>query len=784
MNLRNSFIILCLVLFVNPSPIFAQWVSTTMPGSPLSEVYSLCVKDSELFAGTVDGVYKSSDNGAHWQEVNPILPARAYQPTVWSLTVNGKYLIAAFSECNVYISSDDGASWTSSGGEGFGTTPLITAASENYILGGNVTFATYRSTDNGASWAELGSPYAVRSIAMQDSIALASGYAGWAGVPIGIFRSNDYGATWNLMHECQPEEVRGNPIALSGIRAVAGITDYPNCYALSSTDAGLTWPDSVNINCNSINSIVFSPVQSGINFVFAGTDSGVFRSSDNGAHWAAENNGLTSTLVYSLACTMQGAGGQTTLFAGTGGGLFFSTDFGDTWSQTLGPSQWVYTSDGSTLYAGASNGTYYSIGVLGQKFDYKYCSVIYRSTDDGQNWAEMYSGYLDRNAQATSLAVAHDNSNGLHLLAEGAWSPPPYVQSYLVLSSSTDKGVSWKTTYNDSVLVQGALMASSSIVLMSAIGNSILSAYVFRSTDAGNTWTIVDTVPAYMKALSTDGNKIYVGGSILRSSRVTATLTQYLEVSTDQGITWAHVASPLDSQKTVSNPTTDTLSVITSLYATGPHLLIGMEAYEFYESVLELSVVNGGGLYHLVQDGSTWDLVDSALMGRSVFGFAASGSSIFAATDSGVFRSTNDGTSWTDISSGMNNIYVQSLFVSGSYLFASTSNGLWKRPLSEITSVGRSQSATMIPESYSLSQNYPNPFNPATIIKYQLPENSIVTLKVFDVVGREVLTLVNAVQHAGSYTIHFDGSALASGVYMYRLTTEHFIDVKKMILLK
>lgn len=89
-----------------------------------------------------------------------------------------------------------------------------------------------------------------------------------------------------------------------------------------------------------------------------------------------------------------------------------------------------------------------------------------------------------------------------------------------------------------------------------------------------------------------------------------------------------------------------------------------------------------------------------------------------------------------------------------------------------------------IPEKFSLSQNYPNPFNPSTIIRYTIPVSGMVSLKVFDLLGREVNTLLNGYQNAGSYTVNFSGDGLSSGIYIYRLSTGGFIDSKKFVLLK
>ena len=90
--------------------------------------------------------------------------------------------------------------------------------------------------------------------------------------------------------------------------------------------------------------------------------------------------------------------------------------------------------------------------------------------------------------------------------------------------------------------------------------------------------------------------------------------------------------------------------------------------------------------------------------------------------------------------------------------------------------------------TYGLSNNYPNPFNPSTTIKYQIPELNFVTIKVYDVLGNEVVTLVNEEKPSGNYEVEFNTSSInhhpSSGIYFYQLKAGNFVETKKMILLR
>jgi hypothetical protein len=111
-------------------------------------------------------------------------------------------------------------------------------------------------------------------------------------------------------------------------------------------------------------------------------------------------------------------------------------------------------------------------------------------------------------------------------------------------------------------------------------------------------------------------------------------------------------------------------------------------------------------------------------------------------------------------------------------------NNLYIDNITSGTVTGIGTQLSLIPEKYELSQNYPNPFNPTTKISYSIPKAGIVTMKIFDVTGREVASLVNELMQPGAYTVDFNASAFASGVYFYRLEAQDFIDTKRMVLLK
>lgn len=139
------------------------------------------------------------------------------------------------------------------------------------------------------------------------------------------------------------------------------------------------------------------------------------------------------------------------------------------------------------------------------------------------------------------------------------------------------------------------------------------------------------------------------------------------------------------------------------------------------------------------------------------------------------------------VPSANNFAYPQSLFIdsqNGHVWVADFDNHRIVRFDVSTLTMASEKHASLLPEKYELDQNFPNPFNPATQIKFTLPLRGFTSLKIFDLLGKEVATLLSQSHESGSYTVSFDASRLRSGVYFYTLRSGTFVQTKRMVFLK
>jgi hypothetical protein len=149
-----------------------------------------------------------------------------------------------------------------------------------------------------------------------------------------------------------------------------------------------------------------------------------------------------------------------------------------------------------------------------------------------------------------------------------------------------------------------------------------------------------------------------------------------------------------------------------------------------------------------------------------------------------MYYSTDGGINWTQKNEGFDgSTLINSVHSNTSVVLSGTKGrSIWRRPYSEF--VGINLISTEIPSEYSLGQNYPNPFNPITNVKFSIINAGDVKIVVYDLMGREMQTLVNEKLKPGKYEVMFDGSMLASGVYFYRMIANNYSETKKLIILK
>ena len=341
------------------------------------------------------------------------------------------------------------------------------------------------------------------------------------------------------------------------------------------------------------------------------------------------------------------------------------------------------------------------------------------------------------------------------------------------LFAGTDSGV-FKTTNNGTnwISVNDGL-TDKHISSLALIGDNLFAGTngggVFLSSNNGLSWTTVnsDLTNLYVTALAVSGTNLFAG---------TFTPAYFSHggvfLSTNNGTNWTQVNTDLTDTSMISLATS-----VTNLFAAS------QETSTFPPS---------SRVFVSTNNGTNWGLATTGLPASQEITFAVSGINVFVgAYSNGVYLTTNNGSNWIEVNEGFGTSRtIRTLAVLGEDLFAGFYEGSVKRrPLSQmITSV--ESISDLRPTEFTLDQNYPNPFNPTTTIRYAIPHlgederGGFVTLKVYDVLGNEVSTLVDEYKPAGSYEVNFNASGLASGVYYYQLKVGSLAETKKLILMK
>jgi photosystem II stability/assembly factor-like uncharacterized protein len=385
--------------------------------------------------------------------------------------------------------------------------------------------------------------------------------------------------------------------------------------------------------------------------------------------------------------------------------------------------------------------------------------VVLRTTDGGATWP--------------MLALKGLNPYKLKLLSSSlGWLVGGTSSSRSLIMKTTDGGASWAVqdssyqgSYFDGVFFIDALHGW-------VVGGSIIdtSGRICRSTDGGNSWIQAGTPniaePNDVFFLDTlRGFAVGQMGAIVKT--------------TDGGVTWREVYRAWYSYTTGAS-TTEPLRRVFFATPDSGWAIGGISGIE-----TKVRTTDGG---------VTWQTAN-LVFGSSLHGLCFTDSKngwTVGGSNAGLVieRTTDGGVTWAkqkqpfapSALSYFESITMTSLnegwVVGDKGTILKTING-GADPATEVEG-----GTLVLPTRFDLSQNYPNPFNPSTAISYQLTTTSFVTLRVFDVLGREVATLINDSRPPGTYIVQFDASGLPSGIYVYRLQAGNFISAKKMVLMK
>ncbi len=370
---------------------------------------------------------------------------------------------------------------------------------------------------------------------------------------------------------------------------------------------------------------------------------------------------------------------------------------------------------------------------------------VTQSKDGGTDWVSSQTPVMTPFLNVTSVEKLDDYT----VAAVG--------KSGEIILSNDKGGTFYPVTSNtESDLTDVRLISASTVI---AVGDN---GVILISNDNGATWVSQKSnVKTKLNKISVAGKSIFVAGD-----------AGVLIVSADLGKTWTPVVT---------------------------NRQINLNSLFFQDSQKGVVVGDGCVIIFTYDGGKSWSSPPMPSRTNNLMDISYSAGNYVAVGDSGLILFATDITSeWPALPSGVfTNLRTVSLgskslgLIGGTdntILYSSNGGNTWNSISNSAMNIRRNgnnqENNVNIPKNYSLSQNYPNPFNPSTTINFQLPVDSKVTLKVYDITGRVAAVLVDGFRPAGSNSVEFNAIGFASGVYFYKIEAGSFNETKKLILTK
>jgi photosystem II stability/assembly factor-like uncharacterized protein len=696
------------------------------------------------FVGTGGTIKKSTDGGATWT----VIPTAITEDlkAVYFLDENKGF---ARSNATLYKTEDGFANYTA-----LPITDALTTSSYNdlyfadalngWALSSSASAAKIlRTADGGATWSVVLSH--TSNLQCMDFFDGTSGVAGGGGAgKCDLFYTND-GTTWTKATAptfpagYTRTDIRGMHMFSKDVVYGIGWGSLVGAQAtihIKSVDGGKTWSYLAQADANktfdNMYDIYFKDADNGL-AIGGGTKSAILlQTQDAGANW----------VPIEVPCGAQlsdlfGFGDAVIIRTGANGFLS-SADFGKSWSN-LTP---LPTTTLNSIHA-VNDNVIYAAGQDG---------LIMKTVDGGKSWQSFYQ----------RANMVSPNINGIFFVNENVGYT---ASSYSLAAKTVDGGATWTVVRKDSTSATHTIQAVHFVdenrgCFVGRDGTKIDLTY--QTTDGGATLTLQKN----LCATALRGVAFY---DALKGISVGEKLKAMY--TTDGGTTWtASTFNGVPTASAAANLREVTFVNATTAVAVGDKIVL-----------------------RSTDGGATWNYVEVAGMEHSMTGIASRGDYVWAVgaksatpKSMGLYRSVDGGLTWTNKSNpsvidSLSTVYDVTIAPNGTVYVCGVKNIIYATEI-----FTKAEQATVAPAEFRLEQNYPNPFNPATRISYQTLTRGHVSLVVYDVLGKEVATLVDKVQEAGVYDVQFSArqSSLASGVYFYTLRAGNSVQTRKMLLMQ
>ena len=746
---RHTLVLTTLIIIVlNQTLVSQNWRHAVKGSFPGFNDVTFINSNTGFAVGLGGGIYKSTDAGVTWEKKESNINADLH--AVYFLNENTGFVGASGRK---YLKTlDGGETWTvdsvltipQEDGNIYGmyfsdsnTGWIMASQSANSGIGW-----VLRTTNGGADWQINLTVSGNRLLAMdfyQANIGIV------VGRNVGVLYYTTDGVNWNL---APIPSLGGFNYTRSDIRSVKMVSPtvayatgwgslvglQPSIH-LKTTDGGATWTYMTQAEPNrtydNMYGIYFKDELNGIAVGGASRGAVVVKTSDGGQNWVPVPAPFGSTIG-----GIDGTGDKVWI-VGNSGLLATSNDLGNTWDLiTPIPSASLY---GLTFI---SENIGYAAGFDG---------VFLKTTNGGANWK---GGYLTVGFRTLNIQDIFFLNENIGFAAH----------SYQMVSKTIDGGATWNAIIPDT---NAATITSSAVYFVNEnlgfVAGRVASSVdvIYRTTDGGNSWTSQTNQLAknpQSVAFSNESKGIVV------SDGLKAIYT------TDGGITWnqsqfVNIPSGLESanlRKVIFINENDALAV-------GNQIILKSR--------------DGGATFEYITTDTQVFLYSVAFRNDTAYVVGKNNN-----VNGEIWRSVDQGESWVNIidttvinSSTSSFLYSTAIDFKGYVWVSGSASNIFTTMPEPPVSVGDDK---YVIRNYRLDQNYPNPFNPNTIISFELRRSDFVTLKVYDILGREIADLINGVKEAGVHQVTFDASNLTSGVYFYRLQSGNFMETKKMVLLR